>query len=115
MINIIKQLNLLVSFLLEMILLFIAGYWGFQQGKSGLMSIIFAITIPVAIIVLWGFFAAPKSGARLKNPLRTIFKLILFVLGTVICFITGHIFSGIVFGSIVILNVVVARILLQDY
>jgi hypothetical protein len=42
MINRIKQLNLLVSFLPEIILLFIADYWGFQQGKSGLMSIVFS-------------------------------------------------------------------------
>lgn len=115
MMDLIKYSNLLVSFLLEMVLLVMLGYWGFQQSESILVKIILAIAMPGVTAVLWGIFAAPKSANRLKNPLRTIFKLSLFATGVIIYFTSGYILIGVVFGSIVFLNVVLARIFLQDY
>ncbi|HKI89717.1 MAG TPA: YrdB family protein [Draconibacterium sp.] len=111
----IKYLNLLVSFLLEIALLIIAGYWGFQQGESVLMKYMLAITLPVVIAVFWGIFAAPKSRKRLKNPSRTIFKLALFALAVFFCFQTGHSLLAVVLAVATLMNVIAAYTLSQDY
>ncbi len=111
----IKYLNLLVSFLLEIALLIIAGYWGFQQGESVLMKYMLAIALPFVIAVFWGIFAAPKSKRRLKNPFRTILKLALFALAVFFSFQTGHLILAIVLAIVTLLNVVAAYFLMQDY
>jgi len=111
----IKYLNLLVSFLLEITLLILAGYWGFQQGKSVLMKYTLAIALPFVIAVFWGIFAAPKSKRRLKNPFRTILKLALFALAVFFSFQTGHFMLAIILAVVTLLNVSVAHFLAQDY
>lgn len=106
---------MLISFLLEIALLILAGYWGFQQGESTLANYIFAITLPAIIATLWGIFNAPKSKRRLKNPFRTIFKLALFSLAVFFSFQTGHVILAIVLAVVILLNVIVAYSLSQDY
>lgn len=113
--NVIKYLNLLVSFLLEILLLIIAGYWGFHQGESVLMKYILALVLPVVIATLWGLFAAPKSKKRLKNPLRTIFKLVLFFLAVFFSYQSGHLALAVIFAVITILNVSMSFVFSQDY
>lgn len=113
--NTIKQLNLLVSFLLEITLLIIAGYWGFLQSENVIIKYILAVALPVAIAILWGFFAAPKSKKRLKNPVRTIFKLALFFMAVIFIYQTGHLIWAIGFAVITLLNVIIAFIFSQDY
>lgn len=113
--NFIKQINLLVSFLLEVGLVILGGYWGFHQGESSLMKYILAFAIPTVLILLWGVWAAPKSKQRLKNPVRTIFKLAMMALAVFFSYATGH--TGLAFGFAVvtILNVSFAYSLAQDY
>ena len=113
--DIIKYLNLLISFLLEIALLILAGYWGFQQRESVLMKYTLAIALPVVIAILWGIFAAPKSKRRLKNPFRTILKLALFSLAVFFSFQTGHSLLAVVLAVVTFMNVIVAYILSQDY
>jgi hypothetical protein len=113
--NVIKYLNLLVSFLLEVALLIIAGYWGFQQGENVLMKYVFAIILPVFIAILWGIFAAPKSKKRLKNPFRIIFKLTLFSLAVFFSYQMGLLLLAIIIAIITCINLVMAFVFLQDY
>jgi hypothetical protein len=104
-----------VSFLLEVALLIIAGYWGFQQGENVLMKYVFAIILPVFIAILWGIFAAPKSKKRLKNPFRIIFKLTLFSLAVFFSYQMGLLLLAIIIAIITCINLVMAFVFLQDY
>ncbi|HKJ40688.1 MAG TPA: YrdB family protein [Sunxiuqinia sp.] len=113
--NVIKQTNLLVSFLLELVLIVLFSYWGYQLGDSILTNYLFALLLPGFLIAIWGLWVAPKSKRRLKNPFRTISKLLLFSLGVLICFHTEHPVWGFIYGSIILLNVCLAKLFKQDY
>ncbi|GET25906.1 YrdB family protein [Prolixibacter sp. NT017] len=113
--NFIKQINLLVSFLLEMGLIILAGLWGFQQGESSLTKYVLAIAVPAVIILLWGVWAAPKSKRRLKNPVRTIFKLAMMALAVYFAYSSRHLGWALSFAIISILNVSLAYLWKQDY
>ncbi|MCP4415214.1 MAG: YrdB family protein [Chloroflexi bacterium] len=56
-------INLAVRFLLEIAGLIAIGYWGWHQGE-GVLSIIFAIGLPVIAAALWGTFAVPNDPSR---------------------------------------------------
>jgi len=113
--NFIKQINLLVSFLLELGLIILAGLWGFQQGESSLMRYVLVIAVPAVIILLWGIWAAPKSKRRMKNPARTIFKLAMMALAVFFAYASGHLVWALFFATITILNVGLAYLFSQDY
>jgi hypothetical protein len=111
----IKQLNLLVSFLLELVMLYLYGYWAFGMREPMAMKYLLAIVVPFLVIVLWLIWAAPKSKHRLKNPFRSIFKLSLFLIATLACFKAGQPAWAIWFGAVTLVNVVLAFMLKQDY
>ena len=113
--NLIKQFNLLVSFLLEVGLVVLAGYWGFHQSESSILNYILAIGVPTVIILLWGAWAAPKSKRRLKNPVRTIFKLAMMAFAVFFAYATRHPVWALSFAIITILNVSLAYLWAQDY
>ena len=113
--NLIKQINLLVLFLLEIALVIIVGYWGFQQGETLTTKYILALILPAILITIWGIWAAPKSKRRLKNPIRTVFKLLLFSIGFFFCIDTGNFVFAWWFGSIIIVNVGLAFLFSQDF
>ena len=113
--NLIKKVNLLVAFLLEIGLLVLVAWWGYQQGKNETMKYVLAIILPATAILLWGIFAAPKSRHRLHNPFRTIFKLSMFAIATLAGYDTGHVIVAWCFGVITILNVSLAMVFSQDY
>lgn len=113
--NLVKQINLLLSFLLELVLLYLAGYWGFHQEGTPVLQYAFAIFSPAIVIVLWGIWAAPKSKRRLKNPARTVFKLGLFFAGALLAYLTGNPQWAIVFAGFVVLNAGLAFLFMQDY
>ena len=71
-----KQLNLAVKFLLELVALVAFGLWGASiAGPAG------AIALPLIAALLWGTFAAPKARRRLPLRLRAPFELTVFALG----------------------------------
>lgn len=113
--NLIKKLNLLLSFLLELVLLYLVGFWGFHQGETWVSKYALAVVLPAIVIVLWGVWAAPKSKRRLKNPVRTVFKLALFFLGALLAYQAGIQSWAIVFAIIVIFNAGLAFLFGQDY
>lgn len=110
-----KQLNLLLSFLLELVLIVLFGYWGYQQGETLITKYIFAFVLPAILILIWGLWAAPKSKRRLKNPIRSIFKLSLFAIGVFFCIDAGHVTLATGFATITIANVTLAFLFSQDF
>ena len=108
--EIIKSVNQLIAFLLELGLFFIVGFWGFQQGQTTITQYAFAVVLPLIAIVLWGIFAAPKSSNRLAFPVRLIFEMGLFTLASVLLYTTGNTTSAISFGLIALINEVTAYV-----
>ena len=75
-----KRINVVVSFLLEIAMLLAFGYWGFHTGQSLWLKLVLGIGAPLAVIVLWGFFLAPRAGYRAGSTLGVVLTLGLFYL-----------------------------------
>jgi hypothetical protein len=73
-----KAANLALRFLLELCLLAAFAYWGFQSGGQTMAKIALGIGVPLLAAVIWGFFMAPKSSRRLRDPWRLLAELALF-------------------------------------
>lgn len=67
-----------IAFLLELCMIFSLGYCGFYSSSNGWLKLTLMLGLPIIVIALWWYFAAPKSSHRLANPYLIIFKLILY-------------------------------------
>lgn len=103
--EIIKNTNLLLRFLLEIGVLISIVYWGFH-GKSNLaFKIGIGIVLPISIMFIWGVFVAPKSTFQLQLPIRLVVELIIFGIGVFSLFASGHPGLGKLFAVVVCVNI----------
>lgn len=102
--QIFKIINLLVRFLLELCILAIFGYWGFQTGSNIFMKILLSLGAPLLFAVVWGTFFAPKSPMRLHEPWLFLLELVVFGHTCWALYSTGKVNLTIAFGGIYILN-----------
>ena len=77
---ILKTINLVLSFLLEIAMLAAFGYWGFHTGESLWLKLALGIGVPLVVFILWGLFLAPRAGYRADSTLGVIMSLGLFYL-----------------------------------
>lgn len=100
----IKYIHLAIAFLLELVMLFCLGYYGFHSGDSVLQSWAIGTGLPVAVIILWGLFAAPRAQRRLPFVFLIPFKLILFLGTALLLYHIGLYRWAILFAAISIIN-----------
>src|SRR5690349_17447963 len=101
---VLKNLNLALSFLLELVMLVAFGYWGFNTGDSTLIHILFGIGLPVIAIVIWSIYNAPQSKRRLPRTPRTILEVVMFGLGALAFAVTGQTTWATVFVVLIVIN-----------
>ena len=102
--GVLKLLNVIVRFLLELFLLAAVGYWGFKTQSSWLLKILCGIGLPVLIAVLWGMFIAPKAIRPLRGASYLIVELTLLAFGSVALFASEKSTLGWVYTIILIVN-----------
>ena len=64
--------------MLELCLLVALAYWGAKTGDSAAVNLILSVAAPVAAVVIWGTFIAPRSERRLPRLPRLALELTLF-------------------------------------
>ncbi len=111
--QIIKLINQVVAFSLEIGMFIAIGYWGFYQGKTSLTKYSFAIVLTLIAITLWGIFAAPNSEYRLEFSTRIIFELSMFFLASFLIYRIGNLKLAICFGILAIISETIAYIYKQ--
>lgn len=102
--QILKALNLLVRFLLELCMLAAVGYWGFQAGSGWGLKIILGIGLPVLLIVIWSLFVAPKAVYPLRGVPHIVLSLILLGSGAVALFASGRATLAWIYAIVLIAN-----------
>lgn len=65
--NLFKNANLALAFLLELGILAALVYWGFSTGSTTLVKILLGIGAPLVAILVWAILGAPNSAHRLKG------------------------------------------------
>jgi hypothetical protein len=104
MIEIIKAINLVTAFLLEIAMIVAFGYFGYHYPENFAIKYFLMIGIPLAATILWGFLAAPKSKYRLQKLPRLIFALTIFGAAIFLLNSTGKTMLAAVFAILVIIN-----------
>jgi len=96
--DILKTLNLLLRFLLELCMLAAAGYWGFKTGSGWAMKVVLGIGLPVLLAVIWGLFVAPKAVYPLHGAAHLALGFVLLASGAVALFASGREYLGWVYA-----------------
>lgn len=96
--DILRSINLMVRFLLELSMLAAVGYWGFKTGKGSALKIILGIGLPILIAVLW-WLAWKLSGVS-----RLVLELTLLGSGAAALFASGRAELGWLYLIILLLN-----------
>ena len=105
-----KAINLVVRFVLELCILGAVGYWGFTSGPGWLGKVGLGIGTPLLTAVLWGLWGAPNSTFHLHGLLLFIFELIIFGAGPVALYAAGQPTLAIIFGVVYIVNKVLMMV-----
>jgi hypothetical protein len=108
--NMVKTLNIGLRFLLELCLLVIFGYWGFNVGHNLLAKLLLGLGAPILVGIIWGMFLAPKSSMRLDMPWSLLVELLIWGLALVALFGVGKENLALVLGLVYILNKVLMLI-----
>ncbi|HEX7005017.1 MAG TPA: YrdB family protein [Trueperaceae bacterium] len=99
-----KDANLAVRFLLELATLVALGYWGFGVGAGALQRFALGLGAPLLAALLWGLFVAPRSRARLAEPLRYGIGLLIMLAGALALAASGEHSLALVFALVILLN-----------
>jgi hypothetical protein len=70
--------NLALRFFLELAALVALGYWGFQVGDGPVGKTLLTLGAPLAAIVLWGLFGAPRALRPLAEPWHVLLEVVVF-------------------------------------
>lgn len=112
-----KPVNLAVKFLLELAAFAALAYWGATTGP-GVWAVLLAVAAPLAAVIVWGLFAAPRARRRLPRPARAplelaVFRLAVPGLAAVGLAAAGAVTLAVIFGVVVIVNAVLLTVFHQ--
>lgn len=74
--ELVKSINLLVRFLIELCALGALGYWGFHSENGIFIKIVYGIGAPLLAAVIWGMFVAPRASVEAPCWLRLLLEII---------------------------------------
>jgi hypothetical protein len=101
-----KNINLLLRFALELCVLLSMVYWGFHIKGSWIIKFSLGFGLPIIVMTIWGMFIAPQSTYQLPILLRTILELIIFGLGAYALYASGHLGMSKKFSILVCINMI---------
>ncbi len=113
MLTLLKGINQLVYFLVELGMFAALGYVGFHSTTHPYGKYAAAIGLPLVAIVLWGIFAAPKSAYRLEPLYRSVFALTLFGITALLLYKTGNTRLALPFAGVALASELIAFLLKQ--
>lgn len=112
--TVLKQINLALAFLLELVMLAAFIYWGFQTGTETIVKIILGVGAALVAVVIWGRFMAPRSPRRLKGTAYIILKFVLFGIAALALVAVGQTTIAIIFIAVAIINQILASVWKQE-
>jgi len=105
-----RQVNLFLRFILEMVTLFIVGWWGWRM-HTGWIRYILTAGLPVFMALIWGVFAVPGDPSRSGKTvvitsgwIRLFIEIVFFTFGVWAFNDTGYRKISIVFAILIFLH-----------
>jgi hypothetical protein len=99
-----KMLNLAIRFILELILLFSIGYWGFHYGSGLMAQAALGIGLPLLAAVIWGMSISPKAKVKLPFAAVLLIECVIFAIAVACQIASGFVTFAIVFALVVLAN-----------
>jgi hypothetical protein len=93
-----RVINLGVRFLLELTALAAFGYWGATLRESGMLRVLLAMVIPLAVALLWGLFISPKARYSTGRSGQVGLGLLVFLAAALLLRERGHAAMATVFA-----------------
>jgi hypothetical protein len=110
LIKLLAWANLALAFLLELIALYLLGYWGFHLAIPPFWKWVLGTGAPLLFLMAWRIWAAPKSKSRLKGWKLCSYKVAAFGLAALALWACGQTQRALVFGAIVLVNLILLRL-----
>ena len=98
-----RAANLALTFLLELAAFAGLSYAGAMIG-SGVWAVVLAVLFPLAAIVVWARWNAPKSAHRWPAPARIPCELGVFAVAAVLLAVAGAPVWAATFAALVVVN-----------
>jgi hypothetical protein len=108
--DIIKDFNYLILFLVELAMLYNFAVWGFSLKAPTMVRVLVGLGAPGATIVLWGMFFSPEPAIVLAQPWNAVGEYALFSLSAFALASAGRVRSAIVFFAVAIISETIALI-----
>lgn len=112
--DILKAINLGVSFIIELAMLAALAYWGFHLQLPLVGRILVSLAVLALVVVAWGLWLAPKATYPVGLTLSVIMKLFIFSLASWGLYASNKNSLAITLISIFILNEVLALVWHQE-
>ena len=104
--ELLKNINLALAFLLELCMLAALGYWGFTLDQGLAVRVGAGLGVPVLAAVVWGIWMAPRASNPLPKPWHLIAELIIFGLAIAALYAAAQPRLALAFGIVYAINVV---------
>ncbi len=105
-----RAVNLGLAFALELAALAALCWWGFHVSASTWVKVVLGIGAPIAAVIVWSLFAAPRARFRLPMPMKLLVKTIVFGAAVAALIADSEVVLGIVFAVLVVANTALIRI-----
>jgi hypothetical protein len=93
-----------LRFLLELVGVVALGYWGVTVGTSLPIQVLLAIAAPVALIIVWALFIAPRAIYPIPRLAQAIGGGLLLEIAAVALVLAGLPIAGVVFGTLIAID-----------
>ena len=100
----VKGLNEVLRFVLELGMLAAFAYWGSRVGSTRLVHIAAMIATPAMAALVWGLFLSPKAPAKLSSIPRLTLSLPVFLLAALATYAAGMPRAAITFAVVATIN-----------
>ena len=86
------------------------AYWGVSTGTTVLSRVVLAVLTPLAALVVWTPYLAPRARRRLADPAGISVELVIFVGSSVALASSGQIALAAIFGCVSVANTGLVRV-----
>lgn len=106
--ELIKTINQVSIFVLEIAMLISLGYYGMSQSWNLVPRLVCTTVLIIFTVFIWSVYAAPRSVKRLKMPFLIIFRAALFLIAFYLLYHTGHIHPALIFAGLTIITQIIS-------
>lgn len=108
--ELLKNLNDLVAFLIEITALVVYGHFGYEVGGRTWQKILLAGLFAGIMVLVWGKYLAPRAQDRLDMPMLLVAKLGIMGIAVAMLLFRGRLTQGIMFGAVLAIHYILAVI-----